>query len=161
MKGGCRWPEAVQIAAGPGAARSSKLIAALDRRPLAMANISRPAWRPPWKFLLPFVAVHASLSVGLFAIAFSQGMDRFDSGLPATFGEKTIELVSGILLSPIFKLSIHSRLLIALLPGRLGYLPMLANSVLWAFLTWWLLAILARRYSASSHPPRPENPVQQ
>jgi hypothetical protein len=87
-------------------------------------------------------------------------MDRFDSGLPATFGEKTIELVSGILLSPVFKLATESRLLRDLFPGLLGYLPMLANSVLWAFLTWWLLAILARHYSAS-HPPRPKNPVQQ
>ena len=122
-----------------------------------MANISRPAWRPPWKFLLPFVAVHASLSVWLFAIALTQ--ESSDSGLPATFGEKTIELVSDILLSPVFKLAIGSGLLGNLFPGLLGYLPILANSVLWAFLAWWLLAIRARYYSAS-HPPRPKNPVQ-
>src|SRR5262245_16636601 len=119
-----------------------------------MANISRPVWRPPRKFLLPYVAVHASLSVWLAAIAFTQGMDRFESGLPATFGEKTIELVSGILLSPVFKLATKSRLLRDLFPGLLGYLPMLANSVLWAFLTWWLLAILACHYTQfrNSHP---------
>jgi len=115
-----------------------------------MANTSRPSWRPSWRFLLPYVAVHGALSAWLLVLAFSQGMDRFESGKPPTFAERAIEMLSDLLLSPVFKLTVKSRLLSGLLPGLLGWLPVLANSVVWAFLTWWLLAAVTRHFGRRS-----------
>jgi len=117
-----------------------------------MASTDRHAWYPPWRFFLPFVIAHSCLSVGLSLAAFTDGMDRFDSGLPPTFLEKVVETLSDVFLSPLFKLSIKSRLLGELFPGRLGYLLFVANSVLWAFLVWWLLAFLARSFAARPRP---------
>ena len=115
-----------------------------------MANTSRPPWRPPWKFLLPFTAVHAVLSFSLTFLAFKWTMDRFDSGLPPTFADKAVEVVSQFLISPIFKLISRSTLSRELFSGLLGYLPLLANSVLWAFLTWWL--VLGARHFVRPQP---------
>lgn len=117
-----------------------------------MASTDRHAWHPPWRFFLPFVIAHSCLSVGLSLAAFTNGMDRFDSGLPPTFLEKVVETLSDVFLSPLFKLAIKSRLLGELFSGRLGYLLFVANSVLWAFLVWWLLAFLARSSAARPRP---------
>jgi hypothetical protein len=79
-------------------------------------------------------------------------MDRFDSGLPPTSADKAVEALSDFLLSPVFKLMTRSILFGELFSGLLGYLPLLANSVLWAFLAWWLLVsvrhLVARQPSA-------------
>lgn len=112
-----------------------------------MVTVTRPAWRPPWKFLVAFVVVHSLASVWFFGMAFGQSMARFDTGGKPTFGERAIDVLSDVLLSPLFTLATRSRALGAALPGLLGYVPLLANSVLWAFLAWWLLA-LGRRLTA-------------
>jgi hypothetical protein len=117
-----------------------------------MASTDRHAWHPPRRFLLPFVIAHSCLSVGLSLLAFINGMDRFDSGLPPTFLEKVVETLSDVLRSPLFKLAMKSRLLGELFSGLLGYIPFVANSVLWAFLVWWLLAFLARSFAARPRP---------
>jgi hypothetical protein len=88
-------------------------------------------------------------------VAFTRGMDRFDSGMAPTFGERAVEFLSDLLLSPVFKLTTKSRLLRELFPGLLGYLPLLANSALWAFLTWWLFAILTRHFFATEPSAKP------
>jgi hypothetical protein len=82
-------------------------------------------------------------------------MDRFDSGLPPTSADKAVEALSDFLLSPLFKLATRSTLVGKLFSGLLGYLPLLANSVLWAFLTWWLLVLGARHFVAPQPSAKP------
>lgn len=103
-----------------------------------MATVSALAWRPPWKFLVPFVVVHNIVSVSVFLAAFTRGMARFDTGGEPTFVERAADFLSEILLSPLFMLVTSSRVLRAAFPGVLGWAPLLANSILWAFLAWWL-----------------------
>ena len=120
-----------------------------------MVTVIRPAWRPPWKFLVPFVAVHSLVSVWLSVVAFGQGMARLDTGAEPTFVERAVDFLSDLVLSPLFTLATKSTVIGAALPGLLGYVPVLANSVLWAFLAWWLIA-LGRRLQR--HPAAPQNP---
>ena len=116
-----------------------------------MATVSWPAWRPPWRFLVPFVVVHSIVSVLVFSVAFTQGMARFDTGGEPRVVERAADFVSEILLSPLFTLVTKSRVLQAAFPGVLGWAPLLANSVLWAFLAWWLIA-LGRRLGVRDSP---------
>ena len=106
-----------------------------------MVTVSRPAWRPPWRFLVPFALVHSLVTIWLFATAFSQGMNRFDTGGQPTFVENAVDFLWKVLASPLFILVLKSRVIANALPGRLGWLPLLANSVLWAFLAWWLVTL--------------------
>ena len=116
-----------------------------------MTTASGPAWRPPWRFLIPFVVVHSVVSVWVFLVAFTRGMARLDTGGEATFVERAADFLSQILLSPLFMLVTKSKVLGAAFPGVLGWAPLLANSILWAFLAWWLIA-LARRLTVRDSP---------
>lgn len=116
-----------------------------------MVTVSRPAWCPPWRFLVPFVATHSLASLGLFLVAFGQGMARLDTGGEPTFIERAASSLSKLLLSPLFILTTRSKALRAVFPGLLAYVPLLANSVLWAFLVWWLIAF-GRRFMIRDSP---------
>jgi hypothetical protein len=137
---------------------------AADAQPLGvMVTVSRPGWRPPRRFLVPFVVVHSLVSIWLVVVAFGQGMTRFETGAEPTFVERTVDFLSGLLPSPLFTLVVKSKVLGAAFPGLLGWAPLLANSVLWAFLAWWLIAIGRRLTSRDSplqgrHPSDPEDP---
>jgi hypothetical protein len=120
-----------------------------------MVTVIRSAWRPPWRFLVPFVVVHSLVSIRLFAMAFGQAMTRFDTGAEPTFVERAVDLLANIL-NPLLPLAAKSKVLGTMLPGLLGHLPGLASGVLWAFVAWWLVA-LGRRLkvhdSAEQHHP--------
>jgi hypothetical protein len=124
-----------------------------------MVTISRSAWRPPWRFFVPFVVVHFLVSVRLFAVAFDQAMTRFETGAEPEFVERAVDLLSNVL-NPLLPLAVRSKVLGAVLPGILGHLPGLASSVLWAFVAWWLV-VLGRRLkvhnSAEHHPSSPQD----
>jgi len=111
-----------------------------------MVTVSRSAWRPPWKFLVPFVVVHFLVSVRLYALAFGQAMNRLDTGAEPAFVERAVDLLSKVL-NPLLPLAVKSKVLVTVLPGILGHLPGLASSVLWALVAWWLVAI-GRRLKA-------------
>jgi hypothetical protein len=106
-----------------------------------MVTVNSSAWRPPWKFIVPFVVVHFLVSVWLSAAAFGQAMTRFETGAEPTYAERAVDLLSKIL-NPL--LPPAAKFLGDVFPGILGHLPGLASSVLWAFVAWWLVA-LARR----------------
>ena len=97
---------------------------------------------PPRLFFVVFVLVHSAVSVWLALITFSAGMARFESGASPTVKERLIEHASTVLLSPIFTLAMRSHITATLLPGLLGYLPVLANSALWAVVAWWLIRLI-------------------
>ena len=73
-------------------------------------------------------------------------MDRFDTGGPATALERFACAMAAVLASPIATLVLHSKFASTLFPGLLGYLPVLANSLLWAVAAWWLLAFGRRHW---------------
>jgi hypothetical protein len=71
-------------------------------------------------------------------------MARFDSGANPSVRDTLVEHSSKILLSPIFTLVERSDIAAALLPGLLSYLAVLANSALWAVVSWWLIRLPGR-----------------
>jgi hypothetical protein len=104
-------------------------------------------WWPHRLFFVSFVVAHAATSIGLFMLDFSRGMSRFDSGLPPSWVDSLLSRLSNVFLSPLFLLVARSWIGNTVFSGILGYLPLLANSVLWALGAWWLLQ-LARRLAA-------------
>jgi hypothetical protein len=105
-------------------------------------------------FLAVFALVHFATSVWLSLKVFTLGMARLDSGTRPTLPEIFLEHLSHILLSPIFTLLARSDIAIALLPGPLGLLPVLANSALWAVCAWWLVRLLGSiRIKGRNHGP--------
>ena len=111
-----------------------------------MANVNRVWWLPSGRFLVLFVLIHAASSVGAFLVCFSQGMDRFDTGAPAAAFEHLACGMAAVLLSPIATLMVRWEYASIFFPGLLAYLPVLANSLVWAVATGWLLALGRRRW---------------
>ena len=74
--------------------------------------------------------LHAGVTVGAFLLLFAIGMDRFDTGLDATFLERALDLLVVVLFFPL----VHfSRLAPAgSFSGLWGYVPIVLNSALWA-----------------------------
>jgi hypothetical protein len=101
------------------------------------------SWLPPKRFFFIFVGVHAAISIALFFLDFQLGMARFDSGLPASGVERIVSGASTVLLSPLFIAAVRSATIAALLPGRLGWAPLLANSALWAAASWWCIVAVS------------------
>jgi len=80
------------------------------------------------------VALHFLASVSLLAISTSLSLNSFDTGAPVPFGVSVLSVISHILLFPIaWPLTIAA-----------GYLALIANSVLWA----WLVVLFSRRLRA-------------
>ena len=117
--------------------------------------MDRVRWLPSRNYLLAFMAIHAVSSVGAFLICFDQGMDRFDTGGQATAFERLACAMAAVLLSPICTLMVRWKFASILFPGLLGYVPVLANSLVWAAAAWWLLALGRRRWHRPEASPTP------
>ncbi len=78
---------------------------------------------------------HAALSMTLFLGSFGRGMARFDTGEPATTGARLLDVVAEILLWPLFAplADWGGPWTNSVFAGLLGYVPLLLNSVIWAF----------------------------
>jgi hypothetical protein len=87
---------------------------------------------PPKLFLMVFVPIHSAVSAWLLLCSLT------DSSASPTAMGTLVKHLSNILLSPVFTLFVRSNTATALLPGPLGWLPVFANSTLWAFGAWWL-----------------------
>ena len=96
------------------------------------------------------------MSTWLFMLDFSRAMGRLDSGLPPSWSDSLVARLSNVFLSPLFVLMARSNVGGVVFSGILGYLPLLANSVLWALGAWWLLQ-LARRLGARRSSPRDDS----
>ena len=118
-----------------------------------MANVNRVWWLPSRRYLVSFVFIHATSSVGAFLICFDQGMDRFDTGASPTAFEHLACGMGAVLLSPIATLIVRWEFAPIYFPGLLGYLPVLANSLVWAVAAWWLLALGRRRWHRAAASP--------
>jgi len=120
-----------------------------------MVTVSRSAWRPPWRFFVPFVVVHSLVSIRLSMVAFGQAMTRFETGAEPTLVERAVDVLSKVL-NPLLPLAAESKVLGAVFPGILGHVPGLASGALWAFVAWRLVALGRRlkvRDSAEQHHP--------
>jgi hypothetical protein len=109
-----------------------------------VARRSSTAWLPPRFFFFVFVTVHAGTSLWLLLRDFGAGMARLDSGLPASNVERIISVASTVLLTPLFIGAVRSGRIGSLFPGLLGWLPLFANSALWAICCWWCIAAVKR-----------------
>lgn len=94
-------------------------------------------------------ALHAVLSVGLMVFTFSAGMDRFETGAPASWFEKSARIASNILFLPlVYPLTHWAPAGIGkIFSGLLGYLPIILNSLLWGMSGAWLLAGRSKKKS--------------
>jgi hypothetical protein len=119
-----------------------------SERPIhtARADMSRPVrtWMPSKSFFFAFAIVHAVTSAALFLWAFSLGMAHLDSGLPTSDFERLVSSASTVLLSPVFTVATRSNRIAVFFPGLLGWLPLIANSALWAVVSWWCVVALSR-----------------
>lgn len=102
------------------------------------------------RFLLWFTAVHALASAACSVTSFGLGMGRLDTGSPPSLFERVLEGLSLLLLSPLFTAFERSELARLALPGLLGWLLVIANSLLWALGTWFVIAGLRRIGSPAS-----------
>ena len=84
-----------------------------------------------WSFVL-FVVAHATITVGALLVAFSLGISRFDSGGDVTLFERAAEAVLAVFSFPLLVLFDHLRGSAQWFPGFLGYIPVIANSAVWA-----------------------------
>ena len=100
-----------------------------------------PLWHRRGRFLLLFTLGHAVLSVVVFLFAFAHGM----ASAHASTAELALSWFSAFLLSPLFIVVVRSDSLGPLFPGVLGFLPVFANSFLWALAAWWAVAFRRRR----------------
>jgi hypothetical protein len=109
-----------------------------------MSDSRSTVW-PPKRFLLFFVLLHSATSVSLSLLLFRLGMARFDTGAPQPAAEAALEYLCRTLQSPLFALVGNGD---PLFWGLIGYIPLLANSTLWALCVWWAIA-LGRRVATT------------
>ncbi len=85
--------------------------------------------------------IHAIISWLLFLKSLSYGMHRFDTSELPSLGEKIINVISAVLLWPIFYPLARwgGRAFHNIFQGLLGYIPLIINSFIWALAIYWVL----------------------
>ncbi len=83
--------------------------------------------------------IHAIASFSLLLASISQVMHRFDTGELPSIGNKITDMLSMILLYPIFY-----PILISggakMFPGKTGYIILIINSFIWAIAIYWIFS---------------------
>ena len=101
------------------------------------------------KFLLIFTVIHALASMFTFVESFALGMARFDTGAEAGAAGTVLLYAGQALLFPLVTFIFGLEGAGSFFPGLLGWLPVLANSLFWAFVAWWLYSAIRRSYRGS------------
>ena len=96
--------------------------------------------------------IHALASMFTFVESFALGMARFDTGAEAGTEETVLLQASQVLLFPLVTLIFRFEGAGSFFPGLLGLLPVIANSLLWSFVAWWLYSAIRRWYRGSEGP---------
>lgn len=99
-------------------------------------------------FVGVFTLLHALVSTGVYLWSIKRSMEVAYKGVPHTWLDSILTAASSILLSPVFALFFRLRL--DLLRGIGAYLAVLANSLLWAVVVWWVVTILKRRAASTA-----------
>ncbi len=95
---------------------------------------------------------HFILSVVAMVQSFGMGMSRFDSGAPPSPLEQFVAGAHAVLSFPV--LFIFMRLhgdWMRWFSGLAGYIPFVANSILWALCLYWVGAFVYKRTVEASH----------
>ncbi len=94
--------------------------------------------------ILLAATTHAALSLGGFLLAFQKGMARFDAGGPTSMIEQALNIVVFVLHFPLVHLAQGAPR--GWFSGLWGYVPILANSLLWSvMLVYVYFSLRARR----------------
>ena len=88
------------------------------------------------KPIILIAIAHFIVSRVLFIWSFGLGMARFDTGQPASARERTAEGASNVLDFPIRL--IVDQLPPDLMPGLIGYIPFVVNSLIWGLVIWFV-----------------------
>jgi len=114
------------------------------QRDVLREKMKRVYWYSFWSIAL----FHLLGTVGSMLKTFSMGMSRFDSGEPITFLEKVLMAVWKSLIFPIGTLS--QRLDWGHLPGILGWIPIMLNSMLWAGAIIGIIVIIRKHQKSQN-----------
>ncbi len=98
-------------------------------------------------FLVCFTLGHALLTVSLFLLAFRQALRAFETNEPPGPAAATIGVAAEVLRWPVVEPLVRWGPA-WLFPGPLGYIPILANSLVWAAAALAVHALLRRRREA-------------
>jgi hypothetical protein len=99
-------------------------------------------------FVGTFTLLHALASVGTYLWSIKRAMEISYRFAPRSWLDSALEIVSNILLSPLFALVFHLRF--QMLRGAGAYLAVLSNSFLWALVVWWLVVRFRRKRVAET-----------
>lgn len=99
-------------------------------------------------FVSVFTFLHALVSTGTHLWSIERSMEVAYRGVPHTWLDSILAAVSTVLLTPVFALVFHLRF--DLLRGIGAYLAVLANSLLWAIVAWWIVTALKRRAASAA-----------
>ncbi len=100
----------------------------------------------PAVFLTFFTLGHMAISWTMYLLQFRVAAWAFGSETLGGVTERTLHVVSTVLLWPVFDPVVRFGGW-AFFPGSLSYVPLLVNSVVWAFAAFWVL----RRFFPSTH----------
>lgn len=107
------------------------------------------------RFIIVFSVTHLILTLLALVITFTLGMDRFDSGTPASLTEKVVRGLSWILMMPItrpFMFFLRQvRILGPLFSGLMGYILFFLNSTVCGFIAWWIYSKSIRADPTAGH----------
>jgi hypothetical protein len=86
-------------------------------------------------------ACHFVVSMAAFFLSFAGGMSRFETGMPPSTSKAALEMVSSVLLFPVFPFVVS--IIPKAVPSSFQYVPFLLNSLLWGtclyFLPLWFI----------------------
>ncbi len=114
------------------------------RKPLNKLN------KRKWIVITTIAFIHFVSSVVLVLMSFATSMTRFDTGMPATQGDRLIQLGANILNFPLVSLALLPNFLVGIANGVLGWLIFVANSLLWGMVIYTLVKVLIKIFAQKS-----------
>jgi hypothetical protein len=103
-----------------------------------------------WIVITAISIVHLVSSVVLVLMSFGVSMTRFETGIPATQGDRLIELGANILNFPLVSLVLLPNFPLRFINGVLGWLIYIANSLLWGIGIYTLVKLLIKLFAKNS-----------
>jgi hypothetical protein len=93
--------------------------------------------------ILGLAACHFVVSMGAFFLSFAGSMSQFETGPPQSISKAALEMVSAVLLFPVFPLVVS--IIPKAVPSSFQYVPFLLNSLLWGTVLYFLALWFKRR----------------
>jgi hypothetical protein len=97
------------------------------------------------RIILVFALVHAIVSVAIFIVSFGRSMARFDTGDDPSVFEVLLSTLSEVLFFPLMHLLNLFEPAPRVFAGLFGYIPIIANSLLWGCVIWMMYTLVQNR----------------